>query len=352
MYPKVIINLEELKENCLLMKKLAKENGIDIIMPIVKVACGDEKVAAIFSECGFKYLGDSRIQNLRKFVKFNIKKMLVRLPMLSEIHEVILYSDLSLNSEIKTIIALDLEAERQNKKHEIIFMYDLGDLREGTFYKENYLSEIIEILKLKNIVLKGIGTNLTCYGGLVPSKKILNRLVDIKNTIKEKFNLQLDIISGGNSSSVFLFGKNEIPKEINSLRIGEAIFFGKETAYSTNIQGFNHDIFALEAEIIECKIKPSYPDGDISINSFGEKVEIEDKGIMKRAILAIGKQDVIVANIRPFDNRINIIGASSDHLILDVSNTDYQVGDIIKFKLNYPGLLHLMNSPYISKEYK
>jgi len=352
MYPRIVINLNELKENCELMKKYAEKNGISIIMPIVKVACGDKKIASIFSECNFEYIGDSRIQNLKVFSEFNMKKLLVRLPMLSEIKDVISYVDISLNSELRTVIALDLEAKRQNKKHEIIFMYDLGDLREGSFYKDNYITEIERILNLKNIILKGIGTNLTCYGGLVPSKNILNRLVDIKKNIESEFNISLDIVSGGNSSSVYLFGKNEIPKDINSLRIGEAIFFGKETSYSTNIEGFNHDIFTLEAEIIECKKKPSLPDGEVSINSFGEKVDIEDKGIMKRAILAIGKQDVIISNITPKDKEIKIIGASSDHLIIDVSNTNYQVGDILKFSVNYPGLLHLMNSSYVYKDYK
>jgi len=352
MYPRININLEKLKENCLLMKKQAKKNGIDIIMPVVKVVAGDLKVAQVFIECGFEYICDSRIENLKLYQKLNAKKVLLRLPSPSEIEDVITYSDLSLNSEIKTVISLNHAAKSQNKKYEIIFMFDLGDLREGIFYKDNFYEDIKTILNLENIVLKGIGTNLTCYGGVVPSRNILNRLVKIKEDIENNFNIHLDIISGGNSSSVFLFDKNEIPKEINSLRIGEAIFFGKETSYSTLIPGFNNQIFTLEAEIIECKTKPSFPDGEMSINSFGEKVEIEDKGLMKRAILAIGKQDVQLNNIFPIDKRIEIIGGSSDHLILDVTNTNYEVGDIIEFEVNYPGLLHLMNSPYINRNYQ
>jgi predicted amino acid racemase len=352
MYPRININLEKLKENCQLMKKCAKENGIEKIMPVVKVVAGDLKVAKVFVDSGFEYICDSRIENLKMYQKFDVKKVLLRLPSLSEIDDVITYSDLSLNSEINTVISLNDAAKMVNKKYEIIFMFDLGDLREGIFYKDNYYEDIKTILKLENIVLKGIGTNLTCYGGVVPNRNILNRLVKIKKDIENNFNIHLDIISGGNSSSVFLFGKNEIPKEVNSLRIGEAIFFGKETSYSTLIPGFNYQVFTLEAEIIECKTKPSFPDGEMSINSFGEKVEIEDKGLMKRAILAIGKQDVQLNNIFPIDKRIEIIGGSSDHLILDVTNTDYKIGDIVEFEVNYPGLLHLMNSPYIKRNYK
>jgi predicted amino acid racemase len=333
------------------MKEYARKNGIEIIMPILKVTAGDLEIAKVFEECGFDYIGDSRIKNLKLYHEISAKKVLVRLPSLSEVKEVIKYSDLSLNSELKTILALNREAKRQNKKHEIIFMYDLGDLREGTFYKDHYIEEIRLVKSLENIVIKGIGTNLTCYGGLVPSKNILNRLMEIQKNIEADGNIKLHIISGGNSSTVYLFGKNEIPIGINSLRIGEAIFFGKETAYSTDIPGFNYDIFDLEAEIIECKLKPSYPDGDISINSFGEKVDIEDKGLMKRAILAIGKQDVMLQNLTPYDKKLEIIGGSSDHLIVNVTNSNYEVGNTIKFRVNYPGLLHLMNSPYVHRNY-
>jgi predicted amino acid racemase len=351
MYPCININLSKLKENCNKIKENARKNGIEIIMPILKVTAGDLEIAKVFEECGFDYIGDSRIRNLKLYNEISAKKVLVRLPSLSEVKEVITYSDLSLNSELKTILALNREAKRQNKKHEIIFMYDLGDLREGTFYKDHYIEEIRLVKSLENIVIKGIGTNLTCYGGLVPSKNILNRLMEIKKNIEADGNIKLDIISGGNSSTVYLFGKNEIPIGVNSLRIGEAIFFGKETAYSTDIPGFNYDIFDLEAEIIECKLKPSYPDGDISINSFGEKVDIEDKGLMKRAILAIGKQDVMLQNLTPYDKKLEIIGGSSDHLIVNVTNTNYEVGNTIKFRVNYPGLLHLMNSPYVHRNY-
>ncbi len=352
MYPRVTIDLKALKENCIMMKEYAKKNGINLIMPVVKVAAGDLEVANIFVEAGFEYLGDSRIENLIKFKDLPVKKLLLRIPSLSQIEDTIKYSNMVLVSELETVLALNIEAKRQNKKIEIIFMFDLGDLREGIYYKNDYEEIINRVLKLENINFKGIGTNLTCYGGLVPSKKILNRLVKIKNNIELKFDIKLDIISGGNSSSVFLFDKQEIPQDINSLRIGEAIFFGKETAYSTEIANFNHDIFTLEAEIVEAKIKPSIPDGETSYNSFGEMVNIEDKGLMKRAILAIGKQDVQLNNIFPKDKKIKIIGGSSDHLILDITNTNYKMGDIVKFSMNYPGLLHLMNSSYVGKFYK
>jgi len=117
------------------------------------------------------------------------------------------------------------------------------------------------------------------------------------------------------------------------------------------LEGLNADIFTLQAELIEVKMKPSYPRGDIGMNSFGEVPKIIDKGIMKRGILAIGKQDVILENLFPKDKGVTIVGGSSDHLIVDLGNTDYVLGDILEFDVNYPGLLHLMNSRYVDKKY-
>ncbi|MFP4478938.1 MAG: alanine racemase [Candidatus Izemoplasmatales bacterium] len=349
MYPRIIINTKNILENSKKMVAMAKENHIDYVMAIVKVFSGHLNFIENLSHTGITHIGDSRIQNLKKMKTINLPKVLVRIPMISEARDVVKYSDISLNSELETIKKLNTEAKKVNKKHQIILMFDLGDLREGYYHSQDYLKDIESILDLENIHLLGIGTNLTCYGGLVPGKEILQRLVSIKDKIESHFDIQLDIISGGNSSTVTFFNKNEIPEEINSLRLGESIFFGKETSYSTNIDGLNHQNFVLEAEIIECKLKPSFPEGQTTINSFGEKVTIEDKGIMKRAICAIGKQDVILANINPLDSSVKVIGGSSDHLILDVSNTDYKVGDIIGFNVNYPGLLHLMNSDYVYK---
>lgn len=352
MYPRIVIETNQIISNTKKMVELAKANHIDYVMAVVKVFAGHFDFVNQISSLGITHIGDSRIENLMKLKSIKLPKLLVRLPMISESASVVKYADVSLNSELKTIQALDQEARKQNKKHQIILMFDLGDLREGIYHSSDYLSIIHEILALKHIHLLGIGTNLTCYGGLVPSADILERLVTVKNHIEKTFDIKLEIISGGNSSTVTLFGKNIIPKEINSLRLGESIFFGKETSYSSNIEGFFHDNYYLEVEIIECQYKRSYPEGETSINSFGESVQIEDKGFMNRAILAIGKQDVMLNNLFPIDHEIEIIGGSSDHLIVDLGNSKYQVGDILRFQVNYPGLLHLMNSPYVKKFFK
>ena len=275
--------------------------------------------------------------------------------MQSEADEVVRYSDLSLNSEIETIKKLNKAAENQNKTHKILLMIDLGDLREGIFFKDEediYLA-VEEILLLKNIELYGLGVNLTCYGAVIPKNENLSILVETAAKIEEKFNIKLQMISGGNSSSVYLIGKKELPEKINNLRVGEAFLLGDETAYSEMLDGFYDDAFVLEAEIIELKEKQTVPVGETGVDAFGNKPVYEDLGVIKRAIIAVGRQDVDPYNLHPIDSKISVLGASSDHLILNVQDSDveYKTGDIVKFKLSYSSLLRATTSSYVQKIY-
>jgi predicted amino acid racemase len=351
MYPRIVINEKKFRHNLKNLLELSHKNGISV-MGVSKVFCADRKLIDIYIDEGIDYIADSRIDNLTLF-STDIPKVLLRLPSISNAELTVLSCDISLNSELIVIKELNKYSKIHNVKHGIILMIDLGDLREGIFDSKEVFDTVKHILDLDNLVLKGIGTNLTCFGGVIPTNEILSKLVDYKTRIENKFNILLEIVSGGNSSNIDMLLNNDIPFGINNLRLGESIVLGRETAYGSFIEGTYSDIFTLEAEIIELKEKPSVPIGEIGMNAFGKKPIFEDKGNMLRAILSIGKQDVDYNEITPFDN-IDILGSSSDHIIVDVSNSSniYNVGDIIKFRLTYASILSLMTSKYVGKYYE
>ncbi|WP_312652176.1 ornithine racemase Orr [Aminipila sp.] len=361
MYPRLIIDLKKLSSNLDAVAKITKEQGKCSLMIVTKGLCADAQMVKLVAEHkAVDFMADSRVKNIATYAdmaRANGKlTVLLRLPMHSEIEEVIKYVDLSFNSEISTISLLNEESIKQQKKHKVLLMIDLGDLREGIFFKEEdkIFSTIKEILAMSNIELYGIGVNLTCYGAIIPKNDNLSVLTGLAEKIEKKFDIKLSMVSGGNSSSIYLVGKGELPEGINNLRLGEAFLLGNDTAYGDKLDGTTGDALLLEAQIIELQEKPSLPIGEVGVDAFGQIPYYEDRGIIKRAIIGIGKQDTDLDSMIPLDKKIEILGGSSDHTILDVTKSGivYKVGDIVTFELGYGGMLKTSTSPYVEKGYK
>lgn len=349
MYPQIEVKLPKLKHNVKVLKDICHENGVKM-WAVTKCFCAMPEIAEAIVEAGADMLADARIVNLKKLKDLKVKKVLLRIPMHSEVDEVVEYADYSLNSELSTLSLLSEAAIKKSKVHNVIIMIDLGDLREGVWPDEleNFLDQATT---LKGISIRGFGVNLTCYGGVIPDEKNLGRLVDISRNMADKYNLDLEILSGGNSSSFYLLTEGRLAKGINNLRLGELILLGRETAYGKLVDGLNTDAFKLKAQIVELKEKPSVPIGTIGMDAFGNNPTFEDRGVIKRAIIAVGRQDIDPYNMHPLDEKIDILGSSSDHTILDITNSDtnYKVGDIVEFSVDYGCLLKSMTSEYVTK---
>ncbi|MDQ0340982.1 putative amino acid racemase [Caldalkalibacillus uzonensis] len=350
-YPRVIWNEQKLLNNARILNSLCADH-IEWV-PVTKSIGANIEIIASLCEQGYMKFADSRIENLKsiKQYKETITTYLLRIPGIHEVDNVVRWADYSFVSEYETIVALSQEADRQLKKHGIILMIELGDLREGML-PEDLLHVGERVLRLSSIDWIGIGTNLTCFGGVVPTKENLSELITLKQLVEEKLGHQLSVLSGGNSSSLSLILNQQMPGGINHLRLGESLFFGRETAFGHPIEGMHNDVFLLEAEIVEVKEKPSYPRGIIAKNAFGEKPVFEDKGIRRRAILALGEQDVPLSGLKPIHKGMEIVGGSSDHTILDVTEYegDLRVGSVCTFRMDYKALLRSMTSSYVYKQ--
>ena len=75
---------------------------------------------------------------------------------------------------------------------------------------------------------------------------------------------------------------------------------------------------------------------------------------MMRAIIAVGKQDVDLESMTPLDPDSEIMGGSSDHIILDVTKCPerYPVGAVAEFTLGYGGMLKTMTNQYVVRVYR
>ena len=350
MTPRLDIDIAKINHNAQELKKLYGSKGIGIFA-VTKAVCGDPNIADALIKGGIGVLADSRISNIRKMRDAGIKAQfaLTRTPIPSQVEDVIKYVDISLNSELTVIKALSKSALRQDSNHKIILMVDLGDLREGIM-PSDLLDTVGEVLKLDRIELAGIGTNLACLGGIKPNEEKMAELSSISREVEAHFALTLAFVSGGNSANYNWFVSKNDTGHINNLRLGESIYLGRETLFRKSIPGQFTDAFTLVAEVIESKIKPSIPCGVVCQDAFGNVPEFTDHGQIRRALLGIGQQDVLVSGLTPRSD-IEIMGSNSDHLIVNAKQTDLKVGDEVEFDLEYGALLSAMTASYVAKRY-
>ncbi len=352
MYPLLEINLDRIECNTRFITGLCREKNIKV-MGVTKGACAMPEVAAAMVKGGAAALGDARLKNIAalKRAGFSLPVYLIRIPMISEVPQLVELAEGSLNSEVSVIRAISGEAVKAGKMHNVILMVDVGDLREGVL-PEDAVRTAGEIIDLPGVRLEGIGTNLGCYGGVIATGENTGRLAGLARDIERRYGIKLATVSGGTSATLPLMREGGLAEGVNQLRIGEGILLGTDPTYGTPMPGLKQDTMILRAEVVEAKTKPSMPIGEIGKNSFGEVPVYVDKGLMKRVIVAVGKQDCRVEGLTPLDERIEIIGASSDHMILDVTSAeDFKPGDIIGFRVSYAAMLSLMTSAYVDKKF-
>jgi predicted amino acid racemase len=349
--PELVIDLRKIEDNARLISTRAKEQGIEIF-GVGKGMAGPREVAEAILRGGAAGIGDSRLENLRAIGGGSNKTplMLLRLPELSRVQEVVSLADISLNSEKATCEALSRAAVARGCTHKVLLMVDLGDLREGV-WPSDLMTLVRDVKELPNLEIYGVGTNLTCYGGVMPDEENLGRLVELSQDVAEYLGRPI-IVSGGNSSSIDLLFRGSIPAGVNNLRVGEGILLGREAIRRDPVPGAHIDTCFLRAEVIELKEKPSLPIGTVGLDAFGHTPHFEDRGIRRRAILAVGRQDVDVGRLVPRQAGVIILGASGDHLVLDVGDaSEMRVGDVLEFDMDYAGMLSASTSPYVRKVY-
>jgi predicted amino acid racemase len=296
---------------------------------------------------GVSMLADSRLKNVRRLREAGVDAdvMLLRLPRLSEVAEVVRLTQISLNSEVETVRALSCAAQAQGVTHQVLLTVETGDRREGVM-PEQAVETARAMLGLPAIDLVGTGTNLACIGGVLPTKENSQLFVDVTEEIERALGIRFRVISGGHTANLELVMRGEMPSRINQLRIGEAILLGTNNTTNNPLPSPYQDAFNVVAEAIEIKTKPSLPEGMIAADAFGRKPHWEDLGPRRRAILAMGEQDLRIDSLRPKRPGVTIVGASSDHLVVDVTEADPPVhlGEELEFDPVYAAVATAMAS--------
>jgi|SRR5690554_1017823 predicted amino acid racemase len=350
----ITLNRKKLQHNYRYLDTLFKDNNIEWGI-VSKVLCGSKTYIKELIDLGVSQICDSRITNLKiiKSLDSQIETVFIKPPAKRYIPSMVRYADASFNTEYETIKMISDEAARQNKLHKVIIMIELGELREGVM-REEFIDFYQQVFRLPNIQVTGIGTNLNCMYGVLPSQDKLIQLCLYEQLIEAKFNRQIPYITGGTSVTIPLIEKELLPQGVNHFRVGETLYLGTDVYNDQPNPHMYQDVFKLYAEIIELREKPNIPDGSLGTNLTGEQFQQEtppEDFSSYRAIIDIGLLDVDEKNIFPVEDHIKIVGSSSDMMVVDLGeeHQKYQVGSLVEFNLNYMGILRLMNCDYVDK---
>ena len=345
---------KHLRHNYDFLKNVFDENNLKWGI-VSKLLCGNQDYIKEVINLGIKEICDSRVSNLEVIKKIDpsIQTVYIKPPAKGSIKSIIKYADVSMNTEYYTMKLLSEEAKRQDKVHKVIIMIETGDLREGVM-GEHLIDFYAKVFNLPNIEIIGIGTNLNCLHGVMPSQDKLIQLSLYKQIIELKFNRNIPYVSGGTSVTIPLVLNKQVPMGVNHFRIGETLFFGVNLFTDETIPGMKSDVFELYTQIIEITEKPMVPHGEFATNPQGEMLEVDESLYGKtsyRAIIDIGLLDIDPKYLILDEYDFEIVGASSDMLVIDMGENikGYKVGDLITFKLKYMGALAILNSNYIEK---
>ncbi len=348
--PRLEIDLDKIQHNARTLVDRLAVRGISVT-GVTKATLGSPEVVGALLRAGVTGLGDSRIETIEAMRGACVpaSMTLIRSPMPSQAARVVTHADVSFNTELDVISKLSAAAQEAGRTHGIVLMIELGDLREGIM-PGDLEDTVRQALCFPSIVLLGIGTNLACRSGVSPDPRNMAELSALADRVEARFGRVMGVVSGGNSANLDWALSGASTGRINDLRLGESILLGRETLHRRPIDGLHTDAMKLVVEVIESKVKPSLPWGEMAQNAFGETPTTTDRGQISQTILAIGRQDTEPSGLRPPPG-IEILGASSDHLIVN-SGDVLSVGAEVTFELDYSALVRSMTSPFIAKVLK
>lgn len=359
------INVSEIRNNIKKLNHFLGENGIKWSL-ITKVFSGDKEfMKQILTPDiidGIHSVGDSRLSSLKtlKEVNSDLITIYIKPPAKAHVDDVVKYADISLNSSLDTIKALNVAAGKQKKIHKVIIMIEMGELREGV-NRQSLANFYEKVFRLDHIEVVGIGSNLGCMYGVEPTYDKLLQLNLYKELIELKHGTKLNLLSGGSSITLPLIENKTLPQGINHFRIGEAAFFGTSPLDNKQFQDLNTDTFNFYTQIIELEEKGIVPDGVISDANIGHSADFEDADLGKKtykAILDFGLLDVDQEGLIADDPDIKFVGITSDMTVVDLGkNKDsngkkkYKVGDKLCLDPGYIAVARLLNSKFIDKKF-
>lgn len=350
--PELAISLDALADNARRLKNRCDAVGIEVV-PVLKSLHSAPEVVRACARGGLVHVADSRVENLTRLKAGNpdaSRCMLIRSPMIGQVAAAVEVCDCILVSERHILVCLSDAARDANRTVNVIPMIDVGDRRDGML-PDQLVAFARYAMMLPGLHVAGVATNLGCFARVQATPRNHQLLVRSAQALRDQLGLTCETVSTGGSLTLALIEHGTMPAGITQVRIGEALVLGISTADGRFIPWLRQDTAILRAEIIELQDKPADPEGLIrsDIAGPGPRLRINSKGLRRRAVVALGRVDTDVDGLAPVMDGIAVLGGSSDHLIVDITEgeSDVATGDVLEFRLSYAALARAAASPFV-----
>lgn len=364
--PRIEIDLDKLAHNTGVIARWCREAGLDLYA-VTKGLRGDLPAARAFLAGGATGLADSRLSNFRQLQSLRgagpggavVPFRLLREPAPMDAPSAVALSDAVLCASPEIMEALARTAG--GRPYQIFLTIDFGDLREGVPPEDlpGFAAAAEQALvnatgqpdHRRRVHVAGVACNMACFCGVAPNRKQLADLVGLAEAASERLGRPLRVSAGNTATLPLLLEGQPLPAGLDDIRVGEGIILGRESLRREPLPGCHVDALTFWATIIEVAVKPSAPSGELAEDAFGHRPTFVDRGRRRRAIAAAGRQDIVPEGLKPLSEGIEVVGASSDHLILDIHDYPGQlgVGDQVGFYVNYACMLQAMTSPDVAR---
>lgn len=346
--PRIEIDLGKIRQNTRCLVRHLGARGITVT-GVTKAVCGNPDIAKAMLEGGAIGIADARLRNVVRMRKAGIgcPITIIRTPMQSEVGQIIQCCETSYNTQMETITELAAAARHRGVVHNVVLIVEMGDMRDGIMPEdlEAFASQVAE---LPGVAFKGIAANFACLGDIAPGAEAMTMLSRMASEVEGSCGPFIELVSGGSSVNLPWALNAATTGRINNLRLGEAIFLGVEPLSGKPIEGLHTDAFTLVAEVVETKHKP----GSMRSSTFGSALKVprlvQDDDRRIRSILAIGQQDTDAGGLR-FPAGVDFLGATSDHTVVDTTNSSFTVGSEMKLRMTYSALMRAMSAPDVAK---
>ncbi|MCX7667505.1 MAG: alanine racemase [Atribacterota bacterium] len=354
MYPRLEINLEIIRSNVITLLERCQQWHLRPVF-VTKGFLADFPLVKMLYETGVRNFADSNLVNLlriRTLFGRSVRLSLIRLPMRGELEAIRDHDIIPFVSHWGVLQDMNAVAQKKREKQKVILAVESGDAREG-FLSDELLLIGEKMQKLPWIEIEGIGSTLACLNGVLPGPAVMRWLIELKEKLRERLGGQKISLSVGGTTFMELWENEGNWEGIDEIRFGEAFLFGSDISRKRTMDWLKQGAFIVWAEIVEVYSKGIARESLRGFDAFGETVSVPVFGQRKRALLALGKQDIDENQLYFPGTGVKIVGATSNYLVVDIeeSRENYRVGDVVGFRAGYGAVLRAFLSPYVVKVY-